>query len=59
MYEQYYLDDRIHDCKYQSAARQTDLCKAWKKGDKDLREELDYLTKECKVFPIKIIRECN
>jgi hypothetical protein len=59
VYEQYYLDDRINDCKYQPAARQTDLCKAWKRGDRDLREQLDYLTKERKVFPIKMVRERN
>jgi hypothetical protein len=57
VYEQYYLDDRIHDCKHQPTARQTDLCKAWKRGDRDLREQLDYLTKERKVFPIKMIRD--
>lgn len=57
VYEQYYLDDRINDCKHQPAARQTDLCKAWKKGDKELRDKLDYLMKERKVFPIKMIRK--
>ena len=57
VYRQYYLDGDINDCKHQPAARQTDLCKAWKKGDKELREKLDYLMKERKVFPIKMIRK--
>lgn len=57
VYNQYYLPHRINDCKHQPAAKKTDLCKRWKAGDQNLKDQLDYLEKTRKKFKFKIVHE--
>lgn len=54
MYEQYYLPSRINDCRHQPSVKGTELCKRFKKGDKDLQDQLEYLEKHRKKFKFKI-----
>ena len=57
MYQQLWLDKWLNDCKHQPAARGTELCKAWKKGDPDLKDKLDFLIKNKKPISHKMIQK--
>jgi hypothetical protein len=57
VYHQYYLPIWLNDCKYQKAAKKTDLCKRWKAGDQNLKDQLDYLEKNRKKFKVKMVQK--
>ncbi len=57
LYDQLWLDHRLNDCKYQPAARASELCKLWKKKDPELKERLDYLTAHKKHIKTKTLEE--
>jgi hypothetical protein len=57
MYNQLWLDMSINNCKHQPTARGSDLCKAWKKGDPDLKAKLDFLITNKKPLVHKMIQK--
>jgi hypothetical protein len=57
MYNQLWLDTWLNDCKHQPSARGTDLCKAWKKGNTDLKDKLDFLIRNKKPISHKMIQK--
>lgn len=56
IYNQYYLPNRINDCKHMKGLT-NELCKRLKNKDQDLKDQLEFLEKNRKPFKVKMIKK--